>query len=509
MKIKLISYFLFLLGISLGLDIEKNLRLLQSNKDNSVLIFPLIREEGKYFINVKVGSAMQNITMMIDIAAPQSLIYAKIIDPLSNATELVYDVNLSTSYLTLSSNSSIDKFYYSENDRTATNGTLSEEDFTLTDINSITTVITGYKFILNKDDINIRNADGVLTLAPVGNIKNSASADISLLNRMSLHKNTKQSFVLINNEETVQDSYIAFGDLELVKENPLFLNLNNIDLSDTFYVSSCDVIQNNTYLTSLWSCSLSGVYFEFEDESEVDATSSAINTYVILDTSIDNILVPTQATIVVSDSDKPILLIDYILKNLEITAGCKIQNSTQTNYSFSDTYYDSMLRFKYIECSEEPGNIEEMGLNINGIDYEIDNLFSEIDYVDASGNNKTVYIFDILFYLTWKDNSVINDPNNSYWIIGNNFLNSFNAVAFVSDDKKIFFFVDHSEGPNPHQGSLMSFFFLSLFCVIILIALVFLVPYLIYRRRRKVMMEKLQYEIIYKKMNEISRDYSK
>jgi hypothetical protein len=495
MKIKLISYIIFLLGLSLGLALETNLRLLQSKENGSVLIFPIIRKEGKYFINMAVGSALQNITMMIDIAAPQSLIYANRINPLSNATELVYDVNLSNSYLSNSSNSSIDKFYYSGNDRSATNGTISLDDFRLLDINSNTTFITGYRFILNQDDINLRNADGVLTLASVRNIKNSPDADISLLNRLSLDKNTNNSFILINNDETEQDSYLAFGDLEVIKENPLFINLNNINLSDTFDVSSCDVIQNNTYLTSLWSCSLSGVSFKFEDKTEVDATSLTANRYVILDTSIDNILVPTQATIVVIGNDKPVLLIDYLLSNFEAAAGCKILHNSQINYSFTDTYYDSMLSFKFIECSEEPENIQEIGLSINGISYKIDDLFSEIDYVDASGNSTTVYIFDILFYHTWKDNTLINDANNSYWILGNNFLNSFNAIAFDEKNKKIFFFPDNSESSRPNQGSL--------------IVLVFLVPYIIYRRRRKVMMEKLQYEIIYKKMNEISRDYSK
>jgi len=149
---------------------------------------------------------------------------------------------------------------------------------------------------------------------------------------------------------------------------------------------------------------------------------------------------------------------------------------------------------------------------LNGIAYKfsLEELFSEYSVKNENDQNyKYTYHFKMFFYST-NNNSMI-----SYWVLGNLFMKKFDSISFDSDSNRILFsggsttnLTEFTHDINEIEP-IFSFFLLSIIFVVILIIIVLLVPYILYRQKRKAQMEKLQYDVIYKKMDDISKELTK
>ena len=509
------SIVLFFINIlfSLGGDIlNQNLRTLGSSHEDSVLIFPLIRKNKKDLINISIGRKMQNVDLVIDTAASNSLIFSNRVDNFSKINKTVYNKTQSESFSS-SINTKLEKFY----DNSVFKGLISSDEIYMkssfdknkTNISKLVEV-SNFEFILNEEDIKDRDYDGILSLSRAANIK-SGEKKISLLKKISSEHNIKESFMILNSNSD-ENSYLAFGNYSNIKEYPNLENFNAFNISN---VSSCnlatDIIPNN--FNHFWRCSFSDLslnIFTETSDNPIEKNKSKMNkTYIIFDSSLDiQILIPHNtkfnSTI---ENDQSIYLIDYLLNKLG--SNCKIKENKS-----DEGNYEQNIIYKTIQCIKKPKEILGISLEMNGHEHNLTDLFSEvIDNISNNAESKQIFFnFEISFYKILNPYAIDENEGsspNSHWIVGKKFLNQLAAIAFDEEDKKIFFFHKNLEDTLNNEESLLSFFVLSLICVIILIIIAFLVPYILYRRSKRAMMEKLQYEIIYKKMNDITREYAK
>jgi hypothetical protein len=520
------SIILIFLNVLFRLEcdrVDQNLRTLESFQEDSVLIFPLIRKNGKDLINISIGTQRQNVDLIIDTAASNSLIYSNRVDTITNLNKCVYNKTLSDSFSSLGSiNGKLEKFY----DESVFNGVISSDKIYIqsniddkTKINNVVE-ISDYEFLLNEEDTKIRDYDGIFSLSRTANIKFNESGEkkISLLKKISLEHKIKESFMILNSksDEKTKFSYLAFGNFSKIKDNPSLDNLNTFNISD---VSSCelatDKIPDN--FKHLWGCSLSELSLDIDtpdnSENSLDKIKSKMNnTYIIIDTSLDTqILIPDNTKLNFTDhNDQSLYLIEYLLNKLG--SNCKIKENKP-----NEEKYKQQILYKTIQCTEKPKDIQGMSLNINGHAHNLTDLFVEVEELIENDANKNgikqkIYNFQISFYQIINPNPDEKNEGSSenyYWILGIKFIYHLAAIGFDEEDKKIFFFHKNVHDIINDEESLLSFFVLSLLCVILLIIIAFLVPYILYRRSRRAMMEKLQYEIIYKKMNDITREYAK
>jgi hypothetical protein len=246
---------------------------------------------------------------------------------------------------------------------------------------------------------------------------------------------------------------------------------------------------NNFIIPRVWNCRISHILFD----SDIDNFNKSLEFVhsAVIDSSIDYIVAPNKK---LNIDNNDIYLAELLIKN----------SSSYCN--FNTTYIESLT---FIECIFENNveinkintftKINPMNIIINGYAYPINPEYHLID----SNKTHSIYFYNIIF----------SNIKNNLWSLGTPFLSNFKGILFDDNENKIEFygnkFYNFTQFANDElfdYKPIISFFTVSVVLVIIVILLVLAIPYYLYRQRRRMMMEKLQYEVIYKKMDDISKE---
>jgi hypothetical protein len=512
-----------------------------SNSDDEThsVIFPLLNIGNKFFIDISIGEKYNNVSLLLDTNSPLSWIYKN--DKNGN---ILYDITNSTSYQYLFKNEKIDKFDFilsTNQSNVVFWGNLSYDKVAVEKFNNTTKssieflnyafILSEYFSFLSLDEKQESKQAGTFSIARDNTFKGgdlfSIFKQLKILNLIQ-----KENFLLVRKSDkytyNLTESFIIFGDYNYYKNNlhSDSQGIKNITLvpNETHY---CNLFRYDHKLSQLWACNISHISLlpiNYLDniENNFDQLNMKLQdkSYALFDSAIDEILIPIESKIFYhKNSTNPenqtisslesMNVIDYFSKFILENKNCKLMQF--------DNYLNSHKSLQTYICKTTPNNnlpdfVKNFDLNeyvivLNGYGYvmKMEELFKK--YYSEVEKSSDYYIFNIMFYPSLV-------TGYSYWYLGNLFLKKFNEIGFSKSENKIEFYKSDNLIYNFTRYTkdlievepIVSFFLLSVICVIIVILIVLLVPYVIYRQRKRAMMEKLQYDVIYKKMDDITKE---
>ena len=294
------------------------------------------------------------------------------------------------------------------------------------------------------------------------------------------------SFSRINlNDEDYNENLILskLYDKNIIDSFSLKFNFNN---SNTLLIGSIDSFQSEEFTTNCmlynneediydkFSCKSFYIIFNtnsFDSNEENSYLKSSF--YILFEPLINNIIFPLS---IINEFIEKLLTKNY--KNF-----CEIKDLNN-----EDIKYLICLKSEIIKII----NNIYFYIIINGFGYKIngENLFIEYD--------ENYYKLDILFI-----------ENNNYIVLGKIFLNNLNEIIFNINNKKIYFNnknlpinFNFSYDKNENKNYLIYALILLIFIILCAI----LIPYFFYRRFKKKMLDRLIYDIEYKKVENIKNN---
>jgi hypothetical protein len=333
-----------------------------------------------------------------------------------------------------------------------------------------------YDTLILENDIKINHYGFLLT----DNYKPRLS-----LARGTIKKN-KEDFSLIGKLEA--GGYITNKNV-LIYNDKIYLGAKEMPFNDmnALYQSNCNLFKYDEIYMTRWACNLSHIIYGNDVESF--SNNITMGYKAVFDIGKSRIVLPDKAI----NGKKP----------WEIIYNSVFEPSSDGHLCTEDV----VANYTYIKCQSDL-NEEEFIKKIvykpiyfifNGYGYTLTKPFTVKD---------KIYTFNI----KWS-------KDQDEYIIGNSILNNFNAIAFNQTEGKIQFYgnkfnsilnlTQYTQDVDEAEHETVSFFVLSLICVIVLLLLILFIPYFMYRHRKKAMLERLQYDIIYKKLNDITRECAK
>jgi hypothetical protein len=524
-----------------------------SNSDQQPhsVIIPLSEVDNKFYINISIGAHLSNLSLLVDTNSPLSWVYKN-----DKNGSVLYDISNSTSYQSFFNHEKIDKFnlllstnqtevVYGGNlsyDKVAIeklnlfSGNNTENNIIPTSISKLDIpnygfIISDYFSFLSFDEKNESKIEGTFSLARDNTFKGGELFSIFKHFR-SLNLIQKENFMIVRksdkNTYNISEPFIIFGDYNYYKNN-LYSDsqvVNKVTLVSnvTHY---CNLFQYDQKLSQLWACNISHInLLPINNQVNIENNFEQLNmklqdkSYVILDSAIDETLIPDDSKLFyyknstneenqTISSLESMNIIEYFSNFILENNNCKLTRL--------ENYLNSQKTLQTFICKTTPSNnlpdfvknfnLKEFVVVLNGYGYvmKIEELFKK--YYSEAEKSSDYYIFNIMFYTSVSS-------ENSFWYLGNLFIKKFKEIGFSKSENKIEFYGADNLIYNFTQYTkdlievepIVSFFLLSVICVIILILIVLLVPYVIYRQRKRAMMEKLQYDVIYKKMDDITKE---
>jgi hypothetical protein len=514
----------FFLSFILGLS---NLLHIYYSTDLSNLIkIPLKEIQGKLFLDIQIGSNKNNISLLIDTVSSYSWLINRTepkYNTFNNSTEFenYYYAN-SSSYNSINGipDNDFDKFYLS------TNLSISKDKFSFSEENIyLINMMNKDNFEINKFWFALKNIEsedsysGGISLARHYQKGEESFSIIKHIKKNNIAQGEDFRLVRTNHSQKIrriqelQDTIHNENENFITDFNPyLEIGNNQKNLDDNLVYPFCNLFQYDILFSYLWACNISHIYVndlsEYKKVTNFTEDAIFVNSYALIDTTIDYIIIPKTQIVSIKNSmnsnNKLDLNIFEYFDRFLLNSTCEIYNLTEARQTFLCEYESNNLqgflnKLNFYEIS--------FVLNGYGISLTSNKLFRL--YRDSKINSSKYYfIFNIEFYSTQSD------LNFNLWILGNLFLKEFDSILFSESAKKIVFktekfynFTDFTSDIK-ENNPLFSVLFLSVICVILLVLIVIIVPYYIYRKRRRALMEKLHYDIIYKKMDDITKDLS-
>ena len=240
------------------------------------------------------------------------------------------------------------------------------------------------------------------------------------------------------------------------------------------FITNCMLYNNDKDIYDKFSCKSFYIIFNTDNFDSNEENLYLKNTfYILFEPLINNIIFPLS------------ILNEFIEKLL-----------TKNYENFCEIKELNFEDIKYLIClkSEIKKIIQNIYFYIilNGFGYKIngENIFIEYD--------ENYYKLDILFI-----------ENNNYIVLGKIFLNNLNEIIYNINNKKIYFFnknipINFNISYDKKENNNYLIYALILLIFIILFAI--LIPYFFYRRFKKKMLDRLIYDIEYKKVEEIKNN---
>lgn len=135
---------------------------------------------------------------------------------------------------------------------------------------------------------------------------------------------------------------------------------------------------------------------------------------------------------------------------------------------------------------------------LNGFVYTLSDtsLFSE---------DESAFYLNIMF---------ANKKDNNYMVLGNVFLNQLDGIIYNDPEAKIYFIVKETNIPiniqsvtkDKREKRGVLFFLFTIIGVAFVILLALLIPYFFYWRSKRKMLDRLNYEIIYRRVDDVQKE---
>jgi len=246
---------------------------------------------------------------------------------------------------------------------------------------------------------------------------------------------------------------------------------NDIIKDDNNYITDCMLYELDSELYEKWTCKTNAFIY---GENITNETKNIFNNKnkIYFDFNYDQIIL---------NSDFINFFKEKIIKNFDIF--CSV-NKTYKNY------------FSKIICDKE-NNKEEYSFEIRKFTIVLNGYAYSFEQDELLNENKEL---NILF---------VHKNNDKNLILGKIFMKKLKGMIFDNENKKIYFVNDINNKPinvyeiyhDSIERFTTKFIIFSLVCVIILILSAILIPYYFYRRHKKKMLDRLNYDIIYKKVD--------
>ena len=107
-----------------------------------------------------------------------------------------------------------------------------------------------------------------------------------------------------------------------------------------------------------------------------------------------------------------------------------------------------------------------------------------------------------------------NKKDNNYMVLGNVFLNQLDGIIYNDPEAKIYFIVKETNIPiniqsvtkDKREKRGVLFFLFTIIGVAFVILLALLIPYFFYWRSKRKMLDRLNYEIIYRRVDDVQKE---
>jgi hypothetical protein len=332
--------------------------------------------------------------------------------------------------------------------------------------------------------------------------QNHISGELSY-DTLLIENNTIQEYGFLYTQKDVPKISLArenfskedFNLLDMLRSDNLIHNKKLLLYGDKLYIDqeiiNTEEFANNTFcnlfavdevFSTKWACNLSHLYYG--NEIENFANSFAINEKAVFDIGEKYVILPKA----ISGVNTWGFIYNYIFDAKSESHECIEEDIHNYTHIKCKSDLDELEFLKQI-------NYKPLYFIFNGYGYPLNPPFEKFE---------NTYTFNIIL-----------SPDHEY-IIGNSLLNNFKSLYLNEEEMKVRFY-DYKTILNATEFTRdileepeISFFIFSIVCVVLLLLLIISIPYIMYRQRQRTMMEKMYYDIVvFRKLNDITREVAK
>lgn len=354
------------------------------------------------------------------------------------------------------------------------NDTLDIVDFEFLKI----TIDNNSSLLINQPD----NYGGVLSFPRRSNFYHYSILKV-LYHKQYINENI---FGIFNNESLIIGTYE-----EIKKERNIDSNM----------IRNCFLYVLDNTLYSQWVCGSNYLIITNNTNNIENKTNSD---FINIDLKV--VFEPMVYPIII-----PISLKDKILSMLIKTSSsyCSYYKQEKTDFMYKTNHINSKdLELYSIQCpkTETVNSIDilENFLNLNTFSIVLNGYVYTLYKNELFTEDQNNFYLNIMF---------ANKQNFPYVILGNAFMRTLNGIIFDDENAEIYFVLKSDRIPINIQSVIKDkrekrgvlFFLFTIIGVAFVILLALLIPYFFYWRSRRKMLDRLNYEIIYRRVDDVKQ----
>ena len=290
-----------------------------------------------------------------------------------------------------------------------------------------------------------------------------------------------------------------FGDKKLIVGT--YENIINEGKINSDLIRNCYLYILDNKLYSQWVCKANYLIITNDTSTIGNKTTNdylKVNLNVVFEPMIYPIILP-------------LILKDQIINNLiSNKEKCELYKQNNNDFMFRTNHINSSdLELYSIKCLKNDTiqsisqlvneiQMKTFSIVLNGFVYTLSDtsLFSE---------DESAFYLNIMF---------ANKKDNNYMVLGNVFLNQLDGIIYNDPEAKIYFIVKETNIPihiqsvtkDKREKRGVLFFLFTIIGVAFVILLALLIPYFFYWRSKRKMLDRLNYEIIYRRVDDVQKE---